>query len=110
MKSFNSCHGVSVQDVSKAEGVAKLHSMGEVGAVVTALGQVHHDNLNFCGTHNPPHQTSPCFGGGQIPDAESAEELRQAAECKGHRFDVLMKKEKAEMFSLTLFGITFKLR
>ena len=35
-------HGVGVQDVSKAEGVAELCGVGEVGAVVPALGPFHH--------------------------------------------------------------------
>ena len=38
-------HGVSVQDVSKAEDVAKLRGLGEVGAVVPALGPVHHQGV-----------------------------------------------------------------
>ena len=38
-------HGVHIQDVAEAEGVAQLHGVGEVGAVVPALGPVHHQGV-----------------------------------------------------------------
>ena len=38
-------HGVSVQDVSKGEGVSQFPSMGEVLTIVSALGPVHHQGV-----------------------------------------------------------------
>ena len=38
-------HSVHIQDVSEAEGVAQLYGVGEVGAVVPALGPVHHQGV-----------------------------------------------------------------
>ena len=63
-------HGVSVQDVGEAEGVAELRGVGEVGAVVPALGLVHHQGV---GAHIGPASTlsAPVCGGrlgGQVRD------------------------------------------
>ena len=44
-------HGVGVSNVGKAESVAKLRGVGEVGAVVLALGPVHHQGV---GAHVGP--------------------------------------------------------
>ena len=68
-------HGVSIQDVSKIEVVAKLRGMGEVGTVVPALGPVHHQGV---GSHIAP---APALGapvgrgkaGGEVMQGEWSE-------------------------------------
>ena len=68
-------HGVSIQDVSKIEVVAKLRGVREVGAVVPALGPVHHQGV---GSHIAP---APALGapvgrgkaGGEVMQGEWSE-------------------------------------
>ena len=61
-------HGVHIRDVSEAEGVSELRGEREVGAVVPALGPVHHQGV---GAHiGPAPALRAPVGRGRARDSE----------------------------------------